>query len=539
MIYKLKSKTLILIMTAVVLTASLFGCGKKEGADKTLNYPISAEPACLDPQTAGSSGELTVLYNSMVTPVIIDENGEAKGFGAVSWDISADGTVYTFHLREDIKWHLLDTTEEIIGSKPDERVTAQDFAFGITRTLLPETKSPYADNFSCIKNAEKVLGGEMSAEKLGVSAPDSRTLRITLEKKNPDFIYEMASCGAMPCNKAFFEATGGRYGLDVDYFLACGAFYLSKWNHDASLILRKNDTYFNTGEVKPASVVLYIQEDSLAPDELAGDKLSAALLPAEYSGDFSRKKYNVTEYQSDTFAMMVCSNALSALGSADMRRAFALAMNTDEFMTEGRTPADGIVPDFCRVGSVSYRETAGKAHIPQTNAALARELWDKELGRLGLKNLEITVLCAEDDEKEVRNIIKQWQNVFGIGFSAKIAVVKAGEAAANAKNGIYQIAFTRVSANSSSALSFLEMLGDSYGVVSKSYSELLKSAMRETDSAEKIKLLAQCEDFLIQNGYFYPIYKENSLFVLSRKTENVSFSTYACVPIFERGESFA
>lgn len=534
----MKKRALLVIMAAIILITSLSGCGKDSGSDKTLSYPVAQEPESLDPQTARGNSSLTAIYNSMVTPVRIDSNGNVQPYAALSWEISQNGTVYTFRLREDIKWHKLDTTDEMTGGAFNETVTAEDFAFGITRALLPETNSPFAANFSSIKNAEGVLDGSLSPEMLGVSAPDSRTLRITLERRDPNFIFQMATCGAMPCDKIFFEATGGRYGLDVDYFLACGPFYLSKWNHDASLILRKNDSYFDKASVKPASVILYIQDEATSADDIGAGKLSAALLMQDYAEKFDGKKYKPAEYPSDTFCMMVCSNALTALTSPEVRRAFALAMNPEGFINEGHTPAEGLIPDFCRSGADNYREKAGKADIPAMNGTLARELWDKELKRLGIKSLEITVLCADEDEKIVRDIIRQWQNAFGISFSAKIAVVSPDEVYNSAQSGIYQIAFTRVSADSSDAETFLRKFAGGYGVVSENYTELLQKLAAEGDSVKKIELLRECENFLIQNGYFYPIYEQSRVFVHSKDCENIVFSQHAGVPLFEGGECF-
>ena len=68
---------------------------------------------------------------------------------ATSWDISADGLTYTFHLRNDVPWvkynALTGLVEKVLDADGNVRmVTAQDFAYGILRTLAPETASDYA-----------------------------------------------------------------------------------------------------------------------------------------------------------------------------------------------------------------------------------------------------------------------------------------------------------------------------------------------------------------------------------------------------------
>ena len=76
--------------------------------------------------------------------------GEVTPGIAESWDISEDGTVYTFHLR-DANW------------SDGQPITAQDFVYSWQRLADPEVSSPYAwflDTI-CVKNAAQVEAGEV------------------------------------------------------------------------------------------------------------------------------------------------------------------------------------------------------------------------------------------------------------------------------------------------------------------------------------------------------------------------------------------
>lgn len=239
---KMRKKIISLILITIIIITTFCACGEKDGTGKALSYPVSAEPACLDPQIATGDAALTTVYNTMLSLVKIDNSNNIVPGAAAIWDISENKCVYTFHLKDGLRWHLLESTKEIAGSDFSGALTSYDFAFGIKRTLMPETQSPFAKDFYIIKNGEEVNSGELSEDKLGIETPDSQTIRITLEKPSDEFLYLMATSGAMPCNEDFFNGTKGRYGLDVDYYLSCGPFYLSKWNHDASIILRKITT---------------------------------------------------------------------------------------------------------------------------------------------------------------------------------------------------------------------------------------------------------------------------------------------------------
>ena len=348
---KMRKRIISLILISVIIITAFCGCGQKDGTGQALSYPVSSEPACLDPQIASGNAALTTVYNTMLSLVKIDPSNNIVQGAAVSWDISEDGCVYTFHLKSGLKWHLLETTKDIAGSDFSGYLTSYDFAFGIKRTLLPETNSPFAKDFYIIKNGEEVNSGAMSEDKLGIETPDSQTLRITLEKPSDEFLYLMATSGAMPCNEDFFNGTNGRYGLEVDYYLSCGPFFLSKWNHGSSIILRKN---YNTEEglnkdytqfeyVKPSSVTLYIETgEATIAEEVNDDKLSAAWISSLTIDEFDDEEQSVSYYPSETWGFLINGGYSYALSSTDLRKAFMLAVSPLSMeLGENETAAGG------------------------------------------------------------------------------------------------------------------------------------------------------------------------------------------------------
>ena len=82
---------------------------------------------------------------------------------AESWDVSADGTTYTFHLRAGVQWS--DGTPLVAG----------DFVSAWQRLVDPATGSQYADVLAPVVNAAEILAHKASPATLGVNAPDART----------------------------------------------------------------------------------------------------------------------------------------------------------------------------------------------------------------------------------------------------------------------------------------------------------------------------------------------------------------------------
>jgi peptide/nickel transport system substrate-binding protein len=124
----------------MVLAAALglFGCGAKEHAGSiasadakpvsggTLIYATDREPQCLDPQSLGDMPQVFVAEQFLDSLVSMDDKGRIGPWLAKSWELSADGLVYTFHLREDV--HFTDgtpLTAEAVRANLDHMIDAQ------------------------------------------------------------------------------------------------------------------------------------------------------------------------------------------------------------------------------------------------------------------------------------------------------------------------------------------------------------------------------------------------------------------------------
>ena len=204
---------------AVLLVAA--GCSKASPRGKAFYLPLSAEPRQLDPQVSTDAASVTVVAALFEGLTRLDEDGAAVP-GAAEWTVSGDGLTYTFTLRDSM-W------------SDGTAVTAQDFVFGMQRSVLPTTRSTLASQLFCIRGARAISEGKQGAETLGVTAPDSRTVVITLTEPDAAFPEKAAATPFMPCNRAFFESTDGRYGLEQEFVLTNGPFSLKRWSHSRSL----------------------------------------------------------------------------------------------------------------------------------------------------------------------------------------------------------------------------------------------------------------------------------------------------------------
>ena len=146
-----------------------------------MTFVLSDEPDGIDPTVTNNSFAMYVLVNCFEGLVSYDESGSIVPALAESWDISEDGTVYTFHLREGLKW------------SDGSPLTAKDFVYSIQRVLTPATTAQYYSMISdYIKGAKEFYEGTGTAEELGVKALDDRTLEITLLQPT-SFVLDLVS----------------------------------------------------------------------------------------------------------------------------------------------------------------------------------------------------------------------------------------------------------------------------------------------------------------------------------------------------------
>lgn len=106
--------------------------GGEEAAEKVLYMNNAQEPTSFDPPIGFDSVSWSALNNLMEGLTRLGEDHQPAPAIAEKWDVSEDGKVYTFHLRDDAKW-----------SNGDD-VTAGDFVYAWKRLLNPDTGSAAA-----------------------------------------------------------------------------------------------------------------------------------------------------------------------------------------------------------------------------------------------------------------------------------------------------------------------------------------------------------------------------------------------------------
>ena len=113
---------------------------------------LKGNPQSLDPQFAEDESSATVIKNLYSGLMQTDKDGNLSVCTTSDYNVSADGLVYTFDLREDNYWFFDENDDDVIDER---RVFSGNggglFVFALKRLLDPQMKSPYAKDFALHK----------------------------------------------------------------------------------------------------------------------------------------------------------------------------------------------------------------------------------------------------------------------------------------------------------------------------------------------------------------------------------------------------
>ena len=526
-------KKILSLFLALVAAISLCACGGS--SEDILILPIESDPICLDPQVADSKEAKLMIANCFEGLVRLDKDYKIIPGVAESWEISKDGLTYTFKLRKDTHWKLLNSFEDVLpeGYKDTYRtqVIAADFVYGISRALDPATQAGDAEKLFSIKNASAVNSGKQPTSALGISAQDDSTLVITLEREDPDFLRILTLPVAMPCHEDFFKATHAKYCLDLKYTFCNGPFYLSRWAEDNTLSMYKNDEYKGNVKVNPDELYFYVNtEEASVVKKIRQRTYDCAFLSEAAKNELSDND-KLSNYSTENMIYGLCFNCSdSVLSDEDMRRALAMVTKTSELTANSDNAfTKGIVPDCVRYGENSYREAAGNVSGIAYNEQQALTLWKKGLKKLDITTAEVVITCAEENAPLMQQTIQNWQRVFSTSILAKVEVKTAEQISTMIYNTSYQVLYHKITTDSSTVTDTLKKFtSDSssniFGFADKNYDKTVNSIITTYSGAAKLNGCVNAEKYILDKAVFLPMLGGSSYAVVNKGVDGLYFA---------------
>ncbi|KWX75744.1 peptide-binding protein [Paenibacillus riograndensis] len=543
-----KSKSLLLMIALVLVIGTvLAGCGgnnnanngnaaatnapsnegstntgtgdEKLAADQTLRVNLSSEPPTFDPAQAQDSQANTVLktmYEGLTR--VNDETGQAEPGMAEKWEISADGLVYTFHLR-DAQWSNGDPVE------------AADFVRAWQRVLDPSTAPapPYAYQLYYLKNGEEFNTKKVTDfSQVGVKAVDAKTLEVTLKSPTPYFLGLLSFYTYYPVHKSV--EGNAKWATNKDTMIVNGPYTLTEWTTGQSLQVTKNEKYWDAASIKLSKIdftlvnsgateLLSYKNGELDRAGAPNGEIPQEQLPIvkkELPNEFVSKGVAATYFYEFNVNEKPFTNA-------KIRKALAMAVNRqsliDNVTKGGQLPAFGLVPPGIAGADGEYRTAVKDSYftedIEQAKTLLAEGL--KEEGLTALPPVELIYNTSEGHKKIALAVADMWKQALGITVNTvnqEWAVFLT-----NRQNHNFQISRVGWTADYNDPMTFLDMFvtgggNNDAGYANPEYDKLIADAKASSDLAKRQEDFAAAEKMLIEDDmviipFYY--YTNNSL----------------------------
>jgi len=402
-------------------------------AEKVVNFVLGpGDIPTLDPSLAEDTSSIQVAIETFGGLTRLNElTNETQPGMAKSWDISEDGTVYTFNLRDDVSWVKYDgATDSVVQVLDDEgnprMVTANDFYYGFMRTLAPTTGSPYAYVLTnVIAGAEDYnFGVSEDPETVGVKVVDDYTLEITFN----DPAAFNASIAGMWMGYAqpswLIEERGDRW-TETGFFQGYGPFVMKEWVHDAYLDMVKNPFWPGTDEIPVPQidrVHFMFLDDGPGLAEYEAGNADITRVPLS---DLDRVKVDPVLSEELLIAPYFCSyyygfnTAAEFTDDVRVRRALSHAIDR-QALIDNVTKADQIPAQWLSNPGLAaaptleeYPDLGIKSDAEAAKAELQSYLDEKGLT---VADLDITLMfnTSEGHRKIAEAIQQMWKDTLGV-----------------------------------------------------------------------------------------------------------------------------
>ena len=477
--------------------------------DQTLGYYVGNDPGTIDPwvNNSGSASTIIAAVNEPMFRYADNEQGYEPGI-MTDYMASEDNTVHTLTLREGVKWE--DGTE----------ITMDDVTNSILRAIDPELGSSIAYRYFIIKNASEYFSGEASVEDVGVKALNAHTLEITTAEPCDYFLDLLTSDAMAPIQKMAADKYGELYGTDAEKIVASGPFRVSAWTSQNSIVLEKNENYWDADNVALQTINITITTDA---NTILGmyqtGELSLYNVPndqlAQYAGDPTLVTNKLLR---NTFIEFNPANEF--LGNINIREAFSIAFNrqifAEQVMGDASLAAYGLVPYGVRgLAGGDFREQAGPIVTDASDStaiAHAQELLQMGLDELGKTVADLqqgfSIQCLERGKIQAQAIQAMWKT--NLGVEMPVSVLEFNVILPMLMDGTFDCVIGGgQDSNYRDPQGFMQFIYDEGKWDNEEFLSLVEKAHMQTGD-ERIQTWMDVEKMVLDNFIYIPqVYAEN------------------------------
>lgn len=246
------------------------------GDKDTVRLSLASEPDRLDPALNTSVDGACLAVNTFAGLYTYNEKGEVVPDCAESYEVSDDGLVYTFTMKDGLKW------------SDGSELTAKDFEYSWKRAVNFLTASDYSYMFESISGypvlpeeyqgddapaIDEEKANELADGLMAVASEDGKTFTVTLGAPCAYFLdlccfpaFFPVKKEAVESAKGYRDADGkliepGAWALEAG-FVSNGPFTCKEWKHKESMVYEKNPNYHRADEVKLNTLQFMLSDEN-------------------------------------------------------------------------------------------------------------------------------------------------------------------------------------------------------------------------------------------------------------------------------------
>jgi len=439
------ARLLSLLVACVAVFAVVGGVAAQDTAKKVLITGRQMGPddiPTLDPSVMQDVPSVQVGSELFSALVNLDEEKVVTGPGiATSWDTSADGKTFTFHLMDNVPWvHYNKDTGAVEEVKDDSgnvrMLTAQDFYYSMVRTLDPKSASPYLSVFEpWIQGGTEFGSSDPAAtddvrkpliDALGIKVVDDHTIAITapIASSVTPVIFTLPLGWAEP---QWSIDANAEFWTEPENIASYGPYALKEWVHGGggSATLIKNPFWPGTPN-SPVAKIDEIQNVFLDNDPQLANFEAGTLDISEVPADAVDRIKADPVLSKDYFKGAGSCTYYYGYGTlkppfddANVRRAFSEAIDrqsiVENILKAGQIPGNWYdLPNL--VAAPTEAEYPGQGIY--TNLDDAKKLWADYLTKTGKTAADFSPTLVYNTSAThaaiAQAIQQQWQQAFGV-----------------------------------------------------------------------------------------------------------------------------
>lgn len=526
-----------------VVFSHQFAFAEAQGKLLRVGYVNRSKLTYLDPARASMSTDMYIVSALYETLVVLGDDGMSVRPGvAESWEVSDDGLIYTFHLREDARWSNGDP------------VVAGDFVEGWFRAAMPDTHADFASMHQVIAGVEEMrnvrskeldqqhdgVGLDQALERWkhyraryqdqSVSAPDKRTLVVRLREPAPYLLHMVTNPVFSPMHGRVLDGGlgltiyKGEVYVGLDHFydpkkaVYNGPYRLHEFRED-EVRLVVNEHYWDRDGVgfNRCKLLLFDSADHVVESFKQG-AVDWAVQVSTSSEAVEMLKDNDPAAQVTAFASVYyyefntrdeVDGRPNPFADPALRRALAHLFDR-EAMAEAAGPYLPPLKTFIPPGTIAGYTPPGDAaatHDVEKARRLLAAAGYKDLSGIGPVTLLIN---SEANHRAIANPLVE--ALTALGADVHVAALEFNVFLDHARKGEFHLRRGGWFGDYHDPTTFLGMFGPQFaeqysGYAGEAYYNLLDQARVELDTAKRMAILQRAEAKLLSDAVVVPCYR--------------------------------